>query len=579
MKEMNIFERVVGGKRYRIASQSVWDPGRQRPFARQAVLGPADPPPLADLGLVRTIGTRRVGDVGALVWVAEQLDLIGLIDQACGQRGPEDGPTIGEMVVAVAVQRACAPGAKCHLAAFLESCLPRVSCLSAEAFTGQAFHRLAAGVTDEQREKAQLGIARAAVERFGLSTDVLAFDTTNFDTHIATATAGKLARRGHAKSKRSDLRVVGLAILVSETGHVPLLHRTYPGNGSDQAVLGSCLDGLGKLHDALDMAEQRTRPACRTLVRDGSSWSEQLELDLDVAGYFTLISLPLSHRASEVALKHAARRGAMKPLGGTLGEVRAARLRTSVGELDRTLVVVESQELLRGQKRGIAAALLKAKEELRKLERQAASGRIKREALESRVQKALRREHLAEFVVAEIKERGGRLSLDWHVDVARRRLLERTRLGRRVLSTDHHIWSTGRIAHAFRGQWNVEELFRRAKKGGVAPWGPSHQWSDNSLRLHTFATVIGLELVSLARLAIGTQQSARGMMKTLSGIEATSVRVRAKQRGRPAMVVLAPDLTREQQSCVGTFDLGRWMPVLLSSSIESASQPDRRPAA
>src|ERR1700688_3213926 len=110
MKEMNIFERVVGGKRYRIASQSVWDPGRQRPFARQAVLGPADPPPLADLGLVRTIGTRRVGDVGALVWVAEQLDLIGLIDQACGQRGPEDGPTIGEMVVAVAVQRPVRPG-------------------------------------------------------------------------------------------------------------------------------------------------------------------------------------------------------------------------------------------------------------------------------------------------------------------------------------------------------------------------------------------------------------------------------------------------------------------------------------
>ena len=269
----------------------------------------------------------------------------------------------------------------------------------------------------------------------------------------------------------------------------------------------------------------------------------------------------------------------MKSLGGTLGEVRAARLRTCVGELDRTLVVVESQELLRGQKRGIVAALLKAKEELRKLERRAASGRIKREALESGVQKALRREHLAEFVVAEIKDRGGRLSLDWYVDPARRRALERTRLGRRVLCTDRHIWSTGRIVHAFRGQWNVEELFRRAKKGGVAPWGPSHQWSDNSLRIHTFATVIGLELVSLARLAIGSQKSARGMMKTLSGIEATSVRVRANQRGRPATVVLGPDLTREQQTCVETFDLGRWMSALLSSSPESASQPDRRPVA
>jgi hypothetical protein len=162
---------------------------------------------------------------------------------------------------------------------------------------------------------------------------VLAFDTTNFDTHIATTTPGEPARRGHAKSKRSDLRVVGLAALVSETGHVPLLHRTYPGNGSDQTVLGECLKALGKLHDALDDAEERTRPACRTLVRDGGSWSEQLELDLDVAGYYTLISLPLSHSASQLALEQAARRGAMKSLGGKLEEVRAARLRTPVGEL------------------------------------------------------------------------------------------------------------------------------------------------------------------------------------------------------------------------------------------------------
>ncbi len=105
MKDMNIFERPVGGRRYRIASQSVWDSARQRPFARQAVLGPADPPPVADLGLTRTVGTRRIGDVGALVWVAEQLDLIKLIDQACGATAPANGPTIGEMVLAVAVQR------------------------------------------------------------------------------------------------------------------------------------------------------------------------------------------------------------------------------------------------------------------------------------------------------------------------------------------------------------------------------------------------------------------------------------------------------------------------------------------
>jgi transposase len=480
------------------------------------------------------------------------------------------------MVVAVAVQRACGPGAKCHLAAFLESCVPRVSCLPASRFTGQSFHRLAAQVTDEQLEKAQIEIARSMIRRFELSTDVLAFDTTNFDTHIATTTPGELARRGHAKSKRSDLRVVGLATLVSETGHVPLLHRTYPGNGADQTVLGECLEALGKLHDALNDGDPRTRPGCRTLVRDGGSWSEQLELDLDVAGYYTLISLPLSHTSSQLALEHATRRGAMKRLGGKLGDVRAARFRTPVGdaELDRTLVVVESQELLRGQKRGIAVALRKAKSELRKLERQAAKGRLEREALEARVQKVLKREHLSDFVIATVRESRGKTSLQWHVDAARRRLLERTRLGRRVLCTDHHLWSNGRIVHAFRGQWNVEELFRRAKKGGIAPWGPSHQWADTSLRLHTFATVIGLMLVSLVRLTLGNRKSAQSTMKTLSQVKATLVKVRTKERGRRATVMLAPDITAEQRKAIRIFELDRWLPALLSSIPQSTPSPD-----
>src|SRR5438067_6744505 len=256
----------------------------------------------------------------------------------------------------------------------------------------------------------------------------------------------------------------------------------------------------------------------------------------------------------------------MKHLEGKLKDVRAARLRAQVGDLDRTLVVVKSQELLRGQKRGIAVALRKARQELDRLSERAVGGRIDRARLEDRVRKVLQAQYLSEFVVTTIQERNGKLKMNWHVDVARRRLLERTRLGRRVMCTDRHAWSTGRIVNAFRGQWNVEELFRRAKKGGVVPWGPSHQWADSSLRLHTFATVIGLMLVSLARLTLGNQKSASTTMKTLSEMKATLVRVRTKERGRRATVMLGPDLSAEQQKAVNTFELARWMPALLSSS-------------
>jgi len=263
----------------------------------------------------------------------------------------------------------------------------------------------------------------------------------------------------------------------------------------------------------------------------------------------------------------------MKRLGGKLGDVRAARLRTQVGELDRTLVVVESQELLRGQKRGIAVALRKAKAELRKLERRAANGRIDRETLDRHIQKALQHEHLSEFVVVNVRARAGKLSLRWQVDDARRRQLERTRLGRRVLCTDRHIWSTGRIVYAFRGQWNVEELFRRSKGGGVVPWGPSHQWADSSLRLHTFATVIGLALVSMARLALCTRKSALRMMKELSAVEATLVRTSTGAAGRRPTVMLGPELSTGQRKAVKIFELDRWMPTLLSSRTASGSTP------
>lgn len=561
---MHVFEREVNGHRYRIAAQSVWDPVRGRSVARQVVLGPAAPPPVADLRATRTVGTRGVGDVGALIWVAEQLDLIAHIDRACGNLGAKKGPSVGELAVAVAIQRACSPGPKRDLGEFLDTSVPRMSCLPGSAFSGQAFHRVAQQVTDHMLEQAQVAISKAAVAQFELSTDVLAFDTTNFDTHIATVTPGELARRGHAKSKRSDLRVVGLGLLVSETGHVPLLYRTYSGNSSDQGVLESCLDGLQQLHEALDAGEGRAQPGQRTLVRDGGFWSPQLELDLDTAGYYSLISLPLGHKAAAEALQKAAQRGAMKHLSGKLSHVRAARMQTAVGELDRTLVVVESEELLAGQKRGIAVALRKAKGELRKLERLVQAGRISRSSLEQRAKKVLAREHLSSFVVTTIAGNDKEPTFHWNVDATLRRQLEKTRLGRRVLCTDRHNWSTGRIVQAFRGQWNVEELFRRAKKGGVVPWGPSHQWADGSLRLHTFATVLGLMLVSLAKMALGTKASARETMKNLSDIRATLVRTTTGGTGRRPTVMLAPELTTEQRRAVRIFALERWFPALLS---------------
>ncbi len=457
---MFFIEREMRGRRYRLAVESIWDPTAQRSVPRQVILGPADSSCTVDLAETEQVGEMRLGDTGALAWVAEQLDVAGIINRVCNETCPVGEVSLGDMVVAIALQRACSPGPKCDLAEFLQASLPRVSCLPAKLFTGQAFFRLASRVSEEQLEQVQVELAKVIARRFKVSTSVLAYDTTNFDTHIDTTSPGELARRGHAKSKRRDLRVVGLGLLVSETGHVPLLYRTYPGNGADQTVLGECLDALGRLHDALDEGEGRKRPAQRTLVRDGGFWSQQLELELEFVGYYSIISLPMSHKAAQHALELAAKRGAMKPLKGKYKDVRAARTRTEIGELDRTLVVVESKELLKGQKRGVAAALLKAREQLELLDRQVQQGKIGRARLTQRVQQALAREHLKTFVITEIGGTEKAPTFQWRVDAKLRRKLETTRLGRRVLCTDRHSWGTQRIVRGFRGQWKVEDIFR-----------------------------------------------------------------------------------------------------------------------
>jgi transposase len=272
-------------------------------------------------------------------------------------------------------------------------------------------------------------------------------------------------------------------------------------------------------------------------------------------------------------LEFAAQRGRMKALRGKLSEVRATRLRTKVGDLDRTLVIVDSESLRRGQKRGMAAALKKARAELDKLARRAEAGKLGVAELERRVRGALSREHLASFVEVEIQRVGDRSVLRYRVDARKRTEVEKNRLGRRVLCTNRHEWSTERIVSAFRGQWNVEELFRRSKRGGVSAWGPSHQWNDASLRLHTFATVLGLTLASLARLALRPDVSTKEMLDQLAAIEATLVRTSTGAKGRRPVVYIAPELNALQRRAVAVFELERWFPAFSAARRTRVKDP------
>jgi transposase len=74
-------------------------------------------------------------------------------------------------------------------------------------------------------------LGRRMVTEFDLDLSGLVVDMTNFATLIDSPnTRAPIAQRGKAKQKRLDLRLVGLALVVTRDGGIPLLSHPYPGD-------------------------------------------------------------------------------------------------------------------------------------------------------------------------------------------------------------------------------------------------------------------------------------------------------------------------------------------------------------
>ena len=100
-------------------------------------------------------------------------------------------------------------------------------------------------VTLEQLEEISRKIAVKIVQSAGVDVSSVALDMTNFATFIDTGNGkAPIAQRGKAKQKRSDLRLVGLGLVVTRDGGIPLTWHAYPGNRPDvtqfPAMITSC---------------------------------------------------------------------------------------------------------------------------------------------------------------------------------------------------------------------------------------------------------------------------------------------------------------------------------------------------
>lgn len=474
------------------------------------------------------ISSVSAGAVTALHHLATELDLAGRINAALAPARVQvrDRLTVGESLLAAILARACAPRSKRAFADWAQSTyLPDLMGFSAPALSSQHFWDQMHALPVDALPAIEQDLVRAAIEREQLTVQALAYDTTNFHTHIATTNSRtQLPQRGHNKQGRHDLRQLGLALVVDQSSQLPLAHRVYAGAQSDMRTFADFLPAFQQRLRTLT-----GRPEQLTIVFDaGASSRRNLE---GLVHYVTAVR-PSQQRP--LLAEASAQLSAVPLPSGAV--VQAWRTQRAIAGKQRDVVVVRSPKLYAGQLRGLAQTMARASAEIEDL--LARCPRLGVETVRQRMQKICGRQYLRALLAYEVTTgpaRGSRLRIWCDVDEYRR--LQGQYFGLRVLVTDRAAWTTAEIVAAYRGQSRVEAAFRDLKSPGMLATRPQFHWTDHKLRVHIFVCVLAYLLVTLlhrrARQRAAFAGNAQRLLAELATIRCCRLVDRTGQRGRP----------------------------------------------
>jgi transposase len=440
-----------------------------------------------------------------------------------------DGLTVGETLLAGIIGRACAPRSKRAFGGWAQTtCLPELVGFSAAALTSEHFWEQMHAVPVERLATIEQQIVSEVVRVEQLQIEALAYDTTNFYTHIATTNLKpQLPQRGHNKQGRHDLRQLGLALVVDQATQLPLAHVLYEGARSDMRTFAAFLKPVRQR-----LRELTRQPQQLTLVFDaGASSKNNLEsLEPGQDHYVTAVR-PSYHQA----LIAEAAEQLTDTLLSTGTVVRAWRSRRPIAGQQREVVIVFSPQLYEGQLHGLHQHLARCNQELEEMGLEA---HRTPEASKRRLAKICGRQYIRKLLRYEVtsNEQGTAQVRTWS-DLDEYQRLKTRYLGLRVLISDRSEWTTAQIIEAYRGQSKAESAFRDLKDPGMLATRPQFHWTDQKLHVHAFMCVTGYLLVRLlwrrARRDAGFTGSPRSLLAELSQIRACRIIDRTGRAGRP----------------------------------------------
>jgi len=493
----------------------------------------------------------------ALYDLIQQLDLIATIDRHAGKRA--QGVSVGTYIALAAVNRCVAPTSKVGMADWYGSTvLRRLLPVPLNLLTSQRFWDHMSYLDAEKIAAIEQDLTRRLINQFQIEMSCLFYDTTNFYTFIDSFNeAPSLAQRGKSKEKRVDLRIVGLALLVTKDFHIPLFHQVYAGNIHDSTSFASVTETLVARFRLFSQNVDQI-----TLIYDKGNNSADNQKSLDAGPYHFVGSLSPSQHPDLLRI----RKSRFRALEGDgLDGVLAYRTRKNVLGADRLIVVTYNPELFFAQSATILREIRKRTAKLKELQAQLAHPPAKGkrptvESVQKRFHEILSGRHMKDLFDVTVTEQDGRPRLHYRVDQAAWNRLQNTLLGKNILFTDQESWGDEDIVRAYRGQFHVEDAFKTMKNPHFVSWRPLGHWTDQKIRVHAFYCVLALLLSSLLRRTLAQKQvhlSIPKMLTELSQIKEVALFYRGpKSHTEP--VISYSQMSPLQQQLVQALSLQRF---------------------
>jgi len=564
----SLYKKVINGKPYWYLREMARVDGKPKMVSERYLGAAADIEALLDAQDTAMMPARTrhlaFGDVAAAWGVLARLDVTGVIDAVVGTRRSDARASVGSYLTLAALNRLVEPRSKLGFAAWWKTtAADRFTRIPTVALDHRRFWDAMHTITLEQLARVEQQLAVRMVETFDLDISALALDMTNFATYIDTTNdKAPIAQRGKAKQKRSDLRLVGLGLVVTRDGGIPLVAHAYPGNRPDVTQFATMIDLLTARHAALATQTGAPGPAEITVVFDAGQNSVANFAHLTGTGLAFVGSIPPSDCADLLALPATDR----APVDtDRFHGLSADESRRAVYGTERRVILTHSPTLHTAQQVGFAQTLTKALGKLAELSDTLARGKTRRPAAKvtAEITAITHDPWLRRVLVCELT---GAAPADYRlrvkVDPKAQEALETEVFGKRILVTNRDDWPVAEVVAAYRSQSDAEFSFRQLKDPHVVSFSPMHHWTEHNIRVHTFTCVLALQIAHLMRREAehaGLHLSVRELLDQLAGIEET-VLIYPSTGGRPKARRMLTETTQTQDQLTEIFNLTKWAP-------------------